>query len=68
VPSCRPERWGLAAASNDGRATVQAATAGDADQAAVALALHPLVPGTTVAGELLADYREQHGETLAYLS
>ena len=48
------------------RATVQAARTGDAELAAVALALHPLVPGTTVARELLADYREQHGETLAY--
>ena len=34
---------------------------GDAELAAVALALHPLVPGTTVARELLADYRAQHG-------
>ncbi len=49
------------------RAAVQAAMTGDADLAAVALALHPLVPGTTVARELLADYREQHGTTLAYL-
>jgi 6-phospho-beta-glucosidase len=49
------------------RATVEAARTGDAELAAVALALHPLVPGTTVARELLADYREQHGETLAYL-
>jgi 6-phospho-beta-glucosidase len=50
------------------RATVQAAMTGDAGLAAVALALHPLVPGSTVARELLADYREQHGESLAYLS
>ena len=49
------------------RATVQAARTGDAELAAVALALHPLVPGTTVARELLAEYREHHGETLAYL-
>jgi 6-phospho-beta-glucosidase len=49
------------------RAAVQAAMTGDAGLAAVALALHPLVPGTTVAHELLADYREQHGPTLAYL-
>jgi 6-phospho-beta-glucosidase len=49
------------------RAAVQAATTGDADLAAVALALHPLVPGTTVARELLADYRDQHGPTLSYL-
>jgi 6-phospho-beta-glucosidase len=50
------------------RAAVQAAMSGDADLAAVALALHPLVPGSTVARELLADYREQHGTSLAYLS
>ena len=49
------------------RATVLAAMTGDAKLAAVALALHPLVPGSTVARELLAAYREQHGESLAYL-
>ena len=49
------------------RATVLAATTGDAELAAVALALHPLVPGSTVARELLAAYREQHGRSLAYL-
>ncbi len=49
------------------RATVEAAMTGDAQVAAVALALHPLVPGSTVARELLADYREQHGASLAYL-
>jgi 6-phospho-beta-glucosidase len=49
------------------RTTVEAAMAGDAELAAVALALHPLVPGSTVARELLADYREQHGDSLAYL-
>jgi 6-phospho-beta-glucosidase len=48
-------------------ATVEAAMTGDAELAAVALALHPLVPGGTVARELLADYREQHGPSLAYL-
>jgi 6-phospho-beta-glucosidase len=49
------------------RATVEAAMTGDARLAEVALALHPLVPGSTVARELLADYRAQHGESLAYL-
>ena len=49
------------------RAAVQAAMTGDAELAAVALALHPLVPGSTVARELLAAYREQHGQSLAYL-
>ncbi len=47
---------------------VSAAMTGDARLAAVALAQHPLVPGITAARELLADYIEQHGEHLAYLS
>ena len=46
------------------RAAVQAAMAGDAKLAAVALAMHPLVPGSTVARELLAAYQEQHGQSL----
>ncbi|MGO8956807.1 MAG: 6-phospho-beta-glucosidase [Streptosporangiaceae bacterium] len=50
------------------RTAVRAAMSGDADLAAVALALHPLVPGSTVARELLAAYREQHGQSLAYLN
>jgi 6-phospho-beta-glucosidase len=49
------------------RAAVEAAMTGDAELAAVALALHPLVPGSTVARELLAEYRDQHGDSLAYL-
>jgi 6-phospho-beta-glucosidase len=49
------------------RGIVTAALTGDADLAAVALAGHPLVPGLTVARELIADYREQHGPHLAYL-
>ena len=49
------------------RAAVLAAMTGDAELAAVALALHPLVPGSTMARELLAAYREQHGQYLAYL-
>jgi hypothetical protein len=40
---------------------------GDAGLAGVALAQHPLVPGITAARELIADYREQHGQHLAYL-
>jgi len=50
------------------RGIVQAAMTGDAGLAAVALAEHPLVPGITAARELIADYREQHGPDLAYLS
>jgi 6-phospho-beta-glucosidase len=49
------------------RTAVLAARTGDAELAAVALALHPLVPGSTMARELLAAYREQHGQSLAYL-
>jgi 6-phospho-beta-glucosidase len=49
------------------RGVVEAATNGDAELAATALALHPLVPGITVARELLAEYRERHGRHLAYL-
>lgn len=50
------------------RALVDAAMTGDADLAAVALSLHPLVPGISVARELLAEYRDRHGPYLAYLS
>lgn len=49
------------------RATVEAAVTGDAELAALALALHPLVPGVSVAREMMDDYREQHGPHLAYL-
>jgi 6-phospho-beta-glucosidase len=49
------------------RGIVAAAMGGDADQAAIALAGHPLVPGLTVARELIAEYREAHGADLAYL-
>jgi 6-phospho-beta-glucosidase len=49
------------------RGIVAAAVSGDADLAAVALAGHPLVPGLTVARELIAEYRERHGPHLAYL-
>jgi 6-phospho-beta-glucosidase len=49
------------------RAVVEAAMSGDAGLAGVALALHPLVPGITAARELMAEYREAHGEHLAYL-
>ena len=40
---------------------------GDAGLAALALALHPLVPGVTVAREMMSEYRELHGPHLAYL-
>jgi 6-phospho-beta-glucosidase len=49
------------------RTVVEAAVRGDAGLAELALALHPLVPGLSVARDLLAEYRERHGEHLAYL-
>jgi 6-phospho-beta-glucosidase len=49
------------------RGVVEAAMSGDAGLAGVALAMHPLVPGITAARELIAEYRQAHGEHLAYL-
>ena len=49
------------------REVVSAAATGDAERAALALALHPLVPGVTVAREMMSEYRERHGPDLAYL-
>jgi 6-phospho-beta-glucosidase len=49
------------------REVVNAAVTGDAERAALALALHPLVPGVTVAREMMSEYRERHGPSLAYL-
>jgi len=49
------------------REVVSAAVTGDAERAALALALHPLVPGVTVAREMMSEYRERHGADLAYL-
>jgi alpha-galactosidase/6-phospho-beta-glucosidase family protein len=49
------------------RAVVNAAATGDAGLAALALALHPLVPGVSVAKEMMNEYRERHGPHLAYL-
>jgi 6-phospho-beta-glucosidase len=49
------------------RGVVEAAMTGNAELAAVALALHPLVPGLSSARGLLADYRDRHGQHLAYL-
>ena len=49
------------------REVVNAAVSGDADLAALALALHPLVPGVSVAREMMREYRELHGPHLAYL-
>jgi 6-phospho-beta-glucosidase len=49
------------------RGIVEAAMTGDANLAAVALSQHPLVPGITAARELIGEYRELHGQHLAYL-
>jgi 6-phospho-beta-glucosidase len=49
------------------RELVDAAVTGDAGLAALALAVHPLVPGVTVAREMISEYRERHGPYLAYL-
>ena len=49
------------------RGIVAAALSGDAGLAGLALAGHPLVPGLTVARELIAEYRQLHGPDLAYL-
>jgi 6-phospho-beta-glucosidase len=49
------------------RELVEAAVTGDAGLAALALAVHPLVPGVTVAREMISEYRERHGPHLAYL-
>jgi 6-phospho-beta-glucosidase len=49
------------------RELVDAAVTGDASLAALALAVHPLVPGVTVAREMISEYRERHGPHLAYL-
>lgn len=49
------------------RAIIEAAVTGDAALAAIGLSLHPLVPGLSVARELIDDYRQAHGPDLAYL-
>ena len=49
------------------RTLVEAAVTGDAGLAELALSLNPLVPGISVARDLLAEYRLRHGEHLAYL-
>jgi 6-phospho-beta-glucosidase len=49
------------------RALVEAAVSADAGLAEVALALNPLVPGISVARDLLDEYRRRHGPYLAYL-
>ena len=49
------------------RTLVEAAVTCDAGLAELALSLNPLVPGISVARDLLAEYRLRHGEHLAYL-
>ncbi len=49
------------------RAVVEAAVTADAGLAALALAMHPLVPGLGAAKELMSAYREAHSPYLDYL-
>ena len=49
------------------RGIVAAALGGDAEGAATSLALHPLVPGMSMARDLMAEYRERHAGSLGYL-
>ncbi len=49
-------------------ALVRAAVEGSLEGAEWALALNPLVSGVTAARSLLAGYRREHGDTLAYLN
>lgn len=63
----RPARALVSQVKEYERTLVEAAVSGDAGLAEVALALHPLVPGTSAARELLEDYRRLHGPHLAYL-
>jgi len=49
------------------QAVVEAAVTADAGLAALALAMHPLVPGLGAAKELMSAYREAHSPYLDYL-
>jgi len=50
------------------RAAVDAAVSGDFELAAVALAMHPLVPGITAARDLLTEYQQLHEPLLGFLA
>jgi 6-phospho-beta-glucosidase len=63
----RPARGLVTQVKEYERTLVEAAVTGDAGLAALALSLNPLVPGISVARDLLAEYRERHGAHLAYL-
>jgi 6-phospho-beta-glucosidase len=63
----RSARGLLAQVKEYERTLVEAAMTGDAGLAEVALSLHPLVPGLSVARDLLGEYRRRHGPHLAYL-
>lgn len=49
------------------RLLLEAAVSADATLAGVALSLHPLVPGLTMARDLIGAYKAHHGPDLAYL-
>ncbi len=63
----RPVRSLIAEVKEYERAVVEAAVDQSAELAALALALNPLVPGVSVAKEMMQEYRERHGKHLAYL-
>jgi 6-phospho-beta-glucosidase len=63
----RPARALVTQVKEYERTLVEAAVTGDAGLAELAFSLHPLVPGVSVARDLLAEYRQRHGEHLAYL-
>jgi 6-phospho-beta-glucosidase len=63
----RPARGLVMSVKEYERAVVGAAVAGDAQAAALALAQHPLVPGVSIAKEMISEYRELHGPQLAHL-
>lgn len=67
APLPRPARGLVTCVKEYERAIVSASVTGDAQAAALALALHPLVPGVSVAKEMMGEYRERHGRLLAYL-
>ena len=63
----RPARGLVAQVKEYEREVVAAAVTGDADRAALALALNPLVPGVSIAREMMSEYRERHRPHLDYL-
>ncbi len=67
APLARPARALVMQVKEYERTVVDAAVTGEVGLAVVALSLHPLVPGTSAARDLLQTYRELHGPLLGYL-